>query len=138
MEWFTAHYSPPLPEVNGRHGVALTLEKLQDSELLSSRQLPSSGPSPVVKLPSELLPFFRMSGSLGSSHSMVGPAMGGEHAGGRFTRAVVLPQGFTCTCTHTHTRTATLTFSKLNPHNRSQLDRWLFPKQQPEIQESVT
>lgn len=60
------------------HCFGLTPEKLQDSGLLSSRRLPSSGPSPVVKLPRELLPFFRMSGSLGSNHSMVGPAMDGE------------------------------------------------------------
>lgn len=58
--------------------LGLTPEKLQDSGVLSSSRLPSSGPSPVVKLPRELLPFFRMSGSLGSSHSMVGPAAEGE------------------------------------------------------------
>lgn len=58
--------------------LGLTPEKLQDSGVLSSRWPPSSGPSPVVKLPRELLPFFRMSGSLGSSHSMVGPAVEGE------------------------------------------------------------
>lgn len=57
---------------------SLTLEKLQDSELLSSRRPPSRGPSPAAKLPSELPPFFSRSGSLGSSHSMVGPAMDGS------------------------------------------------------------
>lgn len=69
-----------MPSVMGRRGYrfpGLTPEKLQDSGLLSS-SLPPSGPSPVVKLPRELLPFFRMSGSLGSSHSMVGPAVDGE------------------------------------------------------------
>ena len=62
----------------GCHFIGLTPEKLQDSGLLSSSRLPSNAPSPVVKLPREPLPFFRMSGSLGSSHSMVGPAEDGE------------------------------------------------------------
>lgn len=50
----------------------LTPEKLQGSVALSSRRLPSSGPPSVLKL-SKGPPFFRMSGSLGSSHSIVGP-----------------------------------------------------------------
>ena len=58
----------------------LTPEKLQDSGLLSSRRPPSSGPSPVMKLLRELLPFFSTSGTLGSNHSMVGPVVEGTAA----------------------------------------------------------
>lgn len=79
IQWFVSGLEcVELLEERGCHSLGLTPEKLQDSGLLSSSRLPSSGPSPVVKLPRELLPFFRMSGSLGSSHSMVGPAMDGE------------------------------------------------------------
>lgn len=62
---------------------ALTPEKLENSVLFSSRRFPSNGPSSVVKLPREPPPFFRRSGNLGSSHSMVGPAMEGEHTAAR-------------------------------------------------------
>lgn len=57
----------------------LTTEKLENSVLFRSRRVPSNAPSSVVKLPREPLPFFRRSGSLGSSHSIVGPAMDREH-----------------------------------------------------------
>lgn len=89
----------------------LTPEKLQDSGLLSSRWLPSNGPSPVAKLPSELLPFFRMSGSLGSSHSMVGPAMDGERTATGLEVLTVLsppPSQVHQTLTAAHTRSSTL------------------------------
>lgn len=57
----------------------LTPEKVENSALFRSRRVPSNAPSSVVKLPREPLPFFRRSGSLGSSHSIVGPAMDREH-----------------------------------------------------------
>ena len=107
IQWFL--------EERGRHSLGLTPEKLQDSGLLSSSRLPSSGPSPVVKLPRELLPFFRMSGSLGSSHSMVGPAMDGEvQSCSRYNPLPSLPDP--PRLSQLHRRTPTLNFHLPKQH----------------------